>query len=249
VSSLTSIFLAQIYSVKLRDNSKTIAILSLSTAHFNLLTHGTTRQITARLGRLSLNDGVGTQNDSSCRKDILSIDGSNFIDLRYEVFGSASDASVGFDSSLKLHSAPIRINFWEIPVHNIYLLMVKFRHLKSLYDAATSAAVQQTPSGFHMQFDIHVQSPVLTFPGGPSSQDGCLVLMLGQLTGTNSLEKSTKRMDIGISGLQLYSRDALQPSSEGLKIIEDIALVVKVEEALQIETATKKKPTYQVCYP
>lgn len=199
-----------------------LATLSLSTADVAVLVLPKTLQVTGRLGSLALS------NDSSAHpvrdefNQILSIDGQNFADFRYQTFDPDDDSYTGIKSSVYLNAASVKFQFLEGPLHEIFLFLLKLAKLKGLYDAATQVAVQRASEIERMQFEVSVKSPIVVFPSDPSRSRDVLVLRLGEITAKNSYEAVTNKTSASLTGIQLVSNLYAGTELSVLKIVDDI---------------------------
>lgn len=118
--------------------------------------------IHARLGSLSLTDDSDEQTVVPEFKQIMSIEGDNLAEFRYETFDPNDHENYkGIKSSVSLAAASVKLHYLEQPLHDIYLFMTKLAKLKGLYDAATQVralwavicgvAVELTCSGQEME--------------------------------------------------------------------------------------------------
>jgi vacuolar protein sorting-associated protein 13A/C len=239
--------------VKLQDQSTEVAALALSTATFSAHVRGPSFQANARLGTLSFETGLESNDEEIFRKQLLSIDGSNFIDMSYEVFDRSAGDARKADSLLTLRSAPVKVNFLEVPLRKVFMLLVKFSHLKSLYDAASQVASQQGPNVSRMQFDILIQSPILTFPESTAFQGEELVLVLGQFVGTNNFEGEENRMDIALKGIRLSSYQRIDDRAKELNIMENVDINIGMKQSMvpndtQPHNVVRCSPDKSSCY-
>lgn len=115
-----------------------LATLSLSTAKTTVLLFSNTMNIHARLGSLSLSDDSDEKTIVPEFKQIMSIEGDNLAEFRYETFDPNDKENYkGIKSSVYLAAASVKLHYLEQPLHDIYLFLTKLAKLKGLYDAAT----------------------------------------------------------------------------------------------------------------
>ncbi|CVK92053.1 related to vacuolar protein sorting-associated protein VPS13 [Fusarium mangiferae] len=154
----------------LNNDGIRLATLSFNKADAGIFLRGKTMRISARLGDLSLVDDVnlGVSEDSHLRK-LVTIQGDDLADFRYETFDSSNPkAYPGYDSSVFLRAGSVKVNFVEEPFRKIIDFLVKFGKMQALYNAARQAAMnqanqlQQSPSRF--KFDVVVNTPIVVFP-------------------------------------------------------------------------------------
>ncbi|KAM0334698.1 hypothetical protein ACHAPQ_004984 [Fusarium lateritium] len=154
----------------LNNDGIRLATLSFNKADAGIFLRSNTMRISARLGDLSLVDDVnlGVSEDSHLRK-LVTIQGDDLADFRYETFDSSNPkAYPGYDSSVFLRAGSVKVNFVEEPFRKIIDFLVKFGKMQALYNAARQAAMnqanqlQQSPSRF--KFDVVVNTPIVVFP-------------------------------------------------------------------------------------
>lgn len=154
----------------LNNDGVRLATLGLNTADVGLFLVGKTMQVHARLGSLSLVDDInqGASEDSPLRR-LITIEGDNFADFKYETFDKELKSYPGHDSTVFLRSGSIKINFLEEPYRKIISFLVKFGKMQAIFNAARQAAANQATqiqeSSAKMHFDIIVKTPILVFPG------------------------------------------------------------------------------------
>ncbi|KAL6852521.1 Vacuolar protein sorting-associated protein 13 [Amphichorda felina] len=154
----------------LNNDGIRLATLSLNQADTGIFIRGKTMRISSKLGDLSLVDDVnlGVSEDSNLRQ-LVTIQGDELADFRYETFDSSNAKTYpGYDSSIFLRAGSVKVNFVEEPFRKIVDFLVKFGKMQALYNAARQAAanqanqIQQSPS--RIQFDIIVKTPIVVFP-------------------------------------------------------------------------------------
>ncbi|ORY58482.1 uncharacterized protein BCR38DRAFT_489400 [Pseudomassariella vexata] len=155
----------------LNNDGIRLATLSFNHADVGIFLSGKTMRIGTKLGDLSLVDdvNVGASEESSFRQ-LVTIQGHELADFRYETFDPANEkAYPGYDSSVYLRAGSIKVNFLEEPFRKIIEFLVKFGKMQAIYNAARQAAanqaqqLQQSTSRF--KFDVIVNTPIIVFPG------------------------------------------------------------------------------------
>ncbi|KAG6842210.1 hypothetical protein C0991_000180 [Blastosporella zonata] len=217
---------------------RSLATLSLSTADVTVLLRPKTLRVTGRLGSLALSND---SSDCALREEfnhIISIEGENFAEFRYQTFDPDEEAYAGFRTSLSLTAASVKLHFLQQPLRNIYLFVAKLAKLKGLYDAATQAAVQKASTIDRIQFEVSVKTPILVFPSEPSTSRDILVMKLGEITVRNAADPLVSKIMASLSGVQLVSTlyNDNQPST--LKIIEHIDVNANVVQTSGIDRQT-----------
>ena len=154
----------------LNNDGIRLATLSLNKGDAGIFLSGKTMRISASLGDLSLVDDVnlGVSEESNLRK-LVTIQGDDLADFRYETFDATNEKSYpGYDSSIFLRAGSVKVNFVEEPFRKIIDFLVKFGKMQALYNAARQAAlsranqIQQSPS--KIKFDVIVKTPIVVFP-------------------------------------------------------------------------------------
>lgn len=156
-------------AVILNNDGIRLATLSLTSAQVSVFLMNSTMQVSARLGNLSLIDDVnqGVSEESSLRQ-LVSIQGDELADFKYETFDPKSPAYPGHDMSVYLRSGSIKINFVTEPFRKIMEFGVKFGKMQAIFNAARQAAANQASrvqeSAGKLHFDIVIKTPIVAFP-------------------------------------------------------------------------------------
>ncbi len=193
-------------------------------------------RVSGRLGSLSLSNDSELYAVRPEFDQIMSIEGQNFAEFLYETYDPDADAYNGVKTFVDLKAASVKFHFLEMPLHDIYLFLVKLAKLKGLYDAATQAAVQSAPEIERMRFDVSVKSPIVVFPSDATCSRDALVLRLGEISARSS-ETEPNRFTTGLRGIQLVSNIYSGDEPSGLKIIDDIDVTADVVQAIGIDRA------------
>ncbi|KAG6005238.1 hypothetical protein E4U21_000317 [Claviceps maximensis] len=246
----------------LNNDGMRLATLSLNHGDTGIFISGNTMRISARLGDLSLVDDVnlGVSADSNLRR-LVTIQGDDLADFRYETFDSANGkAYPGYDSSIFLRAGSVKVNFVEEPFRKIIDFLVKFGKMQALYNAARQAAVtranqiQQSPS--KTKFDVVVKTPIVVFPRlfvSDQHQGDVTTAYLGEIYVQNKFvplddkedSEIAMKVSAGIRNVRLtsdfhYSNDR----SEELEIIDHVDLGFNITYAEHKEGV--KRPDTEV---
>ncbi|KAK3196447.1 Vacuolar protein sorting-associated protein 13 [Lecanicillium sp. MT-2017a] len=232
----------------LNNDGIRLATLSFNKADAGIFLRGKTMRINAKLGDLQLLDDVnlGVSETSNIRK-LVTIQGDDLADFRYETFDSSnSKAYPGYDSSIYLRAGSVKVNFMEEPFRKIIDFLVKFGKMQALYNAARQAAVsranemQQSPS--KIKFDVIVNTPIVVFPRvvvpGQGKRD-VITAYLGEIYAQNKFaplddsEDSEIAMKIsaGIRNIRLTSDFNYDDKSEELEMIDHVDLGFNITHA------------------
>lgn len=178
----------------LNNDGIRLATLSLASADVGIFLMGKTMRIGARLGNFSLCDDVneGAEGSSPLRQ-LVSIQGDELADFRYETFDPEVETSYpGYNSSVYLRSGSIKVNFVEEPFRKIIQFAVKFGKMQALFNAARQAAMNQASTLQEnvdkLHFDIIVRTPIVVFPRvitKDNVQRDVLTAYLGELYAQN----------------------------------------------------------------
>lgn len=171
----------------LNDDGIKLATLQLDSALVNVLLVPESMKVQATIGKLSLHDEV---NEGSARSSILrqliSIEGSDLADFKYETFDPNSQ-DFHYNSSMYFRAGSIRLNVVEEPLARIMKFMSKFVQMKALYDSARLAAVMQAnqlqlENANKIHFDILVSTPIVVIPKPVSfSEEGLCDIVVAHL--------------------------------------------------------------------
>ena len=153
----------------LNNDGIRLATLRLNTADVGIFLMGASMRIGARLGSLSLIDDInqGASVDSPLRQ-LLTIQGDELADFKYQTFDAREKSYPGYDSEVFLRSGSIKINFLDEPFRKIIEFLVKFGKMQAIFNAARQAAANQASqmqeNAGKMHFDILVKTPIIVFP-------------------------------------------------------------------------------------
>ena len=229
----------------LNNDGIRLATLSLSSADVGLFLSGGTMNVAARLGNLSLVDDInqGASTESPLRK-LISIEGDDLADFKYQTFDAKDKSYPGYDSKIYLRSGSIKVNFLEEPFRKIINFLVKFGQMQAIFNAARQAAASQASqlqeSTSKMQFDVLIKTPILVFPRVMVSDKprDVLTAYLGEIYASNEFVKIGKtnlegnKIAAGLRNVRLttdFNYD--DGKSEELEMIDRVDLDFKVTSA------------------
>ncbi|GLB36151.1 putative vacuolar protein sorting-associated protein [Lyophyllum shimeji] len=212
-----------------------LATLSLSTADVTVLLRPKSLRVTGRLGSLALSNDTRAYAFREAFNQILSIEGQNFAEFRYQTFDPDDETYTGIKSSVYLNAASLKLHFLEQPLRDIYLFVAKLAKLKGLYDAATQVAVQTASTIDRMQFEVSVKTPILVFPSDPANSPDVLELKLGEITARNTSDPVVNKIAASLTGIQLVSAIHEDGEASILKIIEDIDVTADIIQTSGID--------------
>ena len=220
------------------DGADNLATLSLSTADVAVLLRPKTLRVTGRLGNLALSNDKPAYAVREDFNHILSIDGPDFAEFRYQTFDPDEDAYTGVKSTIYLKAASVKLHFLEEPLRGIYLFVVKLAKLKGLYDAATQVAVQRASEIERLQFEVSVKSPILVFPCSPTQSPDVLVMRLGEISARNAFEITLNKVAASLNGIQFVSILYQEGQASTLKIIDDVDVTADIIQGSGIDRET-----------
>jgi len=228
-------------AVILNNDGIRLATLSLSSAQVNVFILGKSLQVGAKLGALELVDDVnmGVSEESSLRK-LVSIQGDELADFRYETFDSAAESYPGYDNSVFLRSGSIKVNFVTEPFRKIMEFGVKFGKMQAIFNAARQAAAEQATkvqeSANKMHFDILIKTPIVAFPRmvmNDTAERDTVTAYLGEIYARNKFVSSNdsdasetaNKLSAGIHNIRLTSNFHYEENKlEELEMIDKVNL-------------------------
>ena len=230
----------------LNNDGIRLATLRLRTADVGVFLAGGTMKIDARLGSLSLLDDVnqGASENSSLRQ-LVTIQGDELADFRYQTYDSKIERYPGYDSEVYLRSGSIKVNFLEEPFRKIIDFLVKFGKMQAIFNAARQAAANQAnqiqDSANKMHFDVVVKTPIIVFPRAmvPGRQRDLITAYLGEIYASNQFAtvKASKtglvanKLSAGLRNIRLTSQfHFADDESEELEMIDKVDLDFKIKQ-------------------
>ncbi|CAG8982131.1 hypothetical protein HYALB_00003223 [Hymenoscyphus albidus] len=245
----------------LNNDGIRLATLSLNEADVGIFVMGKTLRIGAKLGDLSLLDDInqGASSDSNLRK-LITIQGDDLADFRYETFDPEGTAYPGYDSSIFLRAGSIKLNFLEEPFRKIIDFLVKFGKMQAIFNAARQAAANQASqiqqNANRIKFDINIKTPIVVFPrdmvAGRPKRD-LITAYLGEIYAENKFvplddsEDSAIAMNLsaGIRNIRLTSDFYFDgDKSEELELIDKVDLAFKIIYAEHVDGS--KRPELEI---
>lgn len=229
--------------VVLNEDGFRLGTLSLSAADVSVMLRSPTMRVAARLGNLSFVDDFSSDKP----RELLSIQGNEFVDFRYETYDPHDNATYpGHDTLVFLRTGSLRLTFVEEPVHRLLTFFSKFARMKAFYDAAAEAAAQRATEMqtqvSKMHYDILVRTPILVFPRETNLNDE-IVANLGEISLTNRFEEvegnAVTKIEAGLRAIRLTSTLHSKGKPSSLQILYDVNIEVHV---ITTETGEGSKP-------
>lgn len=223
----------------LNNDGIRLATLSLHTADVGIFLTSGSMRISARLGSLSLLDDInqGASEESSLRQ-LITIQGDELADFRYQTYDARLKSYPGYDSKVFLRSGSIKLNFLEEPFRKIIEFLVKFGKMQAIFNAARQAAANQAnqiqDSATKMVFDILIKTPIIVFPRitATAKRPDLLTAYLGEIYANNRFATlkanggvSVNKLTAGIRNIRLTSDFFYEnDKSEELEMIDKVDL-------------------------
>jgi vacuolar protein sorting-associated protein 13A/C len=233
-------------AIILNNDGIRLATLSLTSAVVNVFLRGQAMRVSARLGALDLVDDInqGVSEDSNLRQ-LVSIQGDDLADFRYETFEKDADSYPGYDNEVFLRSGSIKINFVTEPFRKIAEFGVKFGKMQAIFNAARLAAanqatkVQETAGKMH--FDILIKTPIVAFPRmviTDSPERDLVTAYLGEIYANNkfvpvegSESEKSNQLSAGIHNIRLTSTFHYPDNqSEELEMIDQVNIDFRINQ-------------------
>ena len=229
----------------LNNDGVRLATLSLNSGDVGVFLEGKTMEVKARLGSLSLIDDINQgASETSPLRQLITIEGDNFADFKYQTFDPSLQSYPGYDSGIYLRSGSVKVNFLEEPVRKIMEFGVKFGKMQAIFNAARQAAANQASqiqeSASKMHFDVVVKTPILVFPRvmvADRPRD-LLTAHLGEIYANNKFASVQGQKDgpvinklsAGVRHIKLTSTFHYdEGESEELEMIEKVDLDFKIK--------------------
>ncbi|RMZ76184.1 hypothetical protein DV737_g4952, partial [Chaetothyriales sp. CBS 132003] len=228
----------------LNNDGVRLATLSLNSGDVGIFLDRGLMQIKAKIGNLSLVDDInqGAPEESPLRR-LISIEGDNLADFKYQTYSPDREGYPGYDSGIQLRAGSIKLNFLEEPFRKIMQFGVKFGKMQAIYNAARQAAANQATqvqnSASKMHFDIVINTPIVVFPRAMIANHSrdLLTAYLGEIYLNNNFvgvqgqnEKAlVNEISAGIRHIRLTTEFNYENGqSEELEMIEKVDLDFKI---------------------
>ncbi|KAK9485881.1 hypothetical protein V1527DRAFT_94643 [Lipomyces starkeyi] len=152
----------------LNDDGVRLAMVRFDQADVGIFSMGKTIRVGARLGNFTLHDHMSDEFGEAVSNQLVSIQGEELADFRYETFDPNSFTIVypGYNASVYFRSGSIKVNFVDESFRRILQFLAKFAEMKTLYDSARQVAVNQASQmkdPDKIRFDVIVRTPILVF--------------------------------------------------------------------------------------
>lgn len=252
-------------AVILNNDGIRLATLSLTSAEVSVFLAGATMQVHARLGNLGLvddvNQGVSAASDL---RQLVSIQGDELADFRYDTFDPAASATYpGHDTAIMLRAGSLKVNFMTEPFRKIMEFGVKFGKMQAIFNAARQAAasratkVQQNASKMH--FDVLVKTPIVAFPRmviTENPQRDTLTAYLGEIYASNAFVPlegggndvpTANKLSAGIRNVRLTSTFHYEDQqTEELEMIDNVGVDFNITQIEHRAGGASPRPDMEV---
>ncbi|RMZ85113.1 hypothetical protein DV738_g388, partial [Chaetothyriales sp. CBS 135597] len=238
---------AQLHTIALilNNDGLRLATLSLNSGDVGIFLDRGLMQVKAKIGNLSLVDDInqGAPEQSPLRR-LISIEGDNLADFKYQTYNPDREGYPGYDSGIYLRAGSIKLNFLEEPFRKIMQFGVKFGKMQAIYNAARQAAAKQATqvqnSASKMHFDIVINTPIVVFPRAmvATPSPDLLTAYLGEIYANNKFVAVKGQSDralivneisAGIRHIRLTTEFYFENGqSEELEMIEKVDLDFKI---------------------
>ncbi|KAK4542998.1 hypothetical protein LTR36_005996 [Oleoguttula mirabilis] len=229
-------------AVILNNDGIRLATLSLTSAEVSVFIAGKTMQVGARLGNLGLVDDINQGvSEKSALRQLVSIQGDELADFRFETFDPESKDYPGHDTTIFLRSGSIKINFITEPFRKIMEFGVKFGKMQAIFNAARQAAATQASkvqeSASKMHFDVLIKTPIVAFPRmiiTENPQRDTVTAYLGEIYANNKFvpldegktdSQTANKLSAGIRNVRLTTTfNYANEKCEELEMIDKVGL-------------------------
>ena len=190
--------------------------------------------VAAKFANFTLTDNLTTPTTGKQSHQLLTIQGEELIDLRYNSFVSSHADYPGYDHALYLRMGSAQFHFMEAPVHQLLDYLGKFAEMKSTYDMARQAALESAQqlgqAATKMHFDVVIKTPVVLFPEFHQHESDVVVAHLGEIWASNKFVDESdgciNTIQAGLRAINVTSKFYItrqeQQQLQTLPILDDI---------------------------
>ncbi|OAD68026.1 hypothetical protein PHYBLDRAFT_57710 [Phycomyces blakesleeanus NRRL 1555(-)] len=238
----------------LNDDGVRLATGRLSHGDMSVLMIQNTVKLSAKFDNFTLTDDLNDTSEGSKnthQTDLLTIQGEELIDLRFESFiENGPQIYPGYDQLLYLRMGSAQFTFLEQPITRFMSYFSKFAEMKLMFDRARQAAyesaqhLQQAVTKMH--FDVVIKTPVVFFPEMHNHPMDVVVAHLGEIWASNTFvdeeDGCINAIRAGLRAINVTSTfHAIHPSTkkiqvQELPIVENTNLTLDIKSPQQINT-------------
>ncbi|KAI9273340.1 hypothetical protein EDC94DRAFT_192131 [Helicostylum pulchrum] len=217
--------------------------------------------VAAKFANFTLTDNLTPQHTSgkhTTSNQLLTIQGEELIDLRYNSYISGKKDYPGYDHALYLRMGSAQFNFLEQPVQQFMDYLSKFAEMKSTYDMARQAALESAQqlgqAATKMHFDVVIKTPVVLFLENHQHTSDVVVAHLGEIWASNTFVDESdgciNTIKAGLRAISLTSKFYIARNSEQqaqlqtLPIVDDIDLNLDIKVPQEVSST---RPGVDIC--
>ncbi|RCI04898.1 hypothetical protein CU098_003059, partial [Rhizopus stolonifer] len=187
--------------------------------------------VAAKFANFTLTDNMAPPGTRSMANQLLTIQGEELIDLRYNSFVNDGRTDYpGYDHAVYLRMGSAQFRFLEEPVHQLLLFLSKFAEMKSTYDIARAAALESAQqlgqAATKTHFDVVIKTPVVLFPEFHQHRSDLVVAHLGEIWASNAFIENdygcVNTIKAGLRAINLTSKFYFERQVQTLPIVDDI---------------------------
>ncbi|KXS98876.1 hypothetical protein AC578_10852 [Pseudocercospora eumusae] len=248
-------------AVILNNDGIRLATLSLTSAQVNVFLMGKKMKVEARLGALDLVDDVNLGvSEGSALRQLVSIQGDDLADFKYETFDAEAPDYPGHDNSIFLRSGSIKVNFVTEPFRKIMEFGVKFGKMQAIFNAARQAAANQATkvqeSAGKLHFDILIKTPIVAFPRmviTDNPERDTMTAYLGEIYANNKFVPleggdagdTANKLSAGVHNIRLTTNfHYAEKQAEELEMIDKLNLDFNITQTEH--KAGRKRPDMEI---
>ncbi|KAI9315667.1 hypothetical protein BX666DRAFT_1957951, partial [Dichotomocladium elegans] len=228
-----------------------IATAELSHGDMTIVIQNATTKVAAKFANLTLTDDLSSQlskngedGHPAYSNQILTIQGEELIDFRYETYLHDEASYPGYDQSVFVRMGSAQFTFREEPVKQLLLFLSKFAAMKSVYDRARQAALESAhqfqQSATKIHFDVIIKTPVVLFPQMHQNPKDMVVAYLGEIGISNEfVEEDGGILNVttaGIRSISLTSKYYLPGTTADRQQIQSLPIVDKIDITFDIKS-------------
>lgn len=217
-----------------------------------LLANGTTK-VAAKFANFTLTDDLTPPKEKRVHKpydrQLLTIQGEELVDLRFDTYLKDDEEYPGYDQSLYVKMGSAQFTFLERPVRQLLEFMGKFAAMKAVYDRARQAALesaqqlQQSTAKTH--FDITIMTPVVLFPEMHRHPLDVVVAHLGEISASNEFRNEDNgcinAVKAGIRAISLTSKYYHQGHAEDQLQLQTLPIIDNIDLDFDISSMHEGK--------
>lgn len=217
--------------------------------------------VAAKFANFTLTDNLTPRHNSgqhTTSNQLLTIQGEELIDLRYNSFVNGRKDYPGYDHALFLRMGSAQFNFLEQPVHQFMDFLSKFADMKSTYDRARQVALESAQqlgqAATKMHFDVVIKTPVVFFPEHHQNASDVVVAHLGEIWASNSFVDESdgciNTIKAGLRAISLTSKFHVTRNNDNVSQLQALPIVDDIDLNLDIkipQEVSNTRPGVDIC--